>query len=174
MGCFAHGRLSADLRHPRQGDGYGILTFNAAQYFPLGRNGRVQMSMMQQYKIVEDDTERGPWKVSITGWIYNLATVGDDHQLVEYHWHPISSSHSIDPHVHMNSAKGHQPTGRVLIEDVLDYAVELGADCLKPERWATLGPENRQRFGLGATWGTRKVVEDGAPMPKLPNWRKDS
>lgn len=162
LGCFAHGSLSADVWHPR--DGYGILTFNGNEYFPVGRNGKVKMSMMMQYEIVEGEGARGPWKVTTTGWIYNLEAKDETK---EFHWHPVSDSHMKDPHVHLNGEKTHNPTGRVLIEDVLELARELGADCLNPGRWATLAPKNRTNFGLGATWGQRKTIADGEPM----RWR---
>jgi hypothetical protein len=162
LGCFARGRLSADVQHPR--DGYGVLTFNDEESFPLDAHSNVTLSMTMHYEIREDDTGRGPWKVSTTGWVYALrAKTGDT---VEYHWHPVSDSHSTEPHVHVNDAKAHLPTGRILIEEILDLGIEMGAVCGNLAKWTDLRMLNRQNFELGATWGTKRTPPTAAPRRK--------
>jgi hypothetical protein len=76
--------------------------------------------------------------------------------LCEYHWHPISISawHEVRPHLHCPAVpKGHIPTGRVVIEDVLNLAVQHGAKPNNMRRWKELDKLNREKFARGATWG---------------------
>ena len=109
----------------------------------------------QRYRIVEDDDpDRGPWKVHITAWYYTLFEAQT--QIIGFHWHPDGSSRFTTPHAHVYMTERltnrHVPTGRVLIEDVLELAVELGAEPTDTA-WSEQLEENRTRFLRGATWG---------------------
>jgi hypothetical protein len=107
------------------------------------------------YQIVEVPGNLGPFKVSTVGWIYHLSDAqGAD--LIGYHWHPISDSHAKNPHLHdfAHDDKRHYPTGRVLIEEVLDLAIEYGAMPRDPIEWRDIAAENREKFELSASWGT--------------------
>jgi len=68
--------------------------------------------------------------------------------------YPISKSHEMRPHLHCSAVnKGHIPTGRVIIEDVLNLAVQHGAKPNSVTRWKELDKLNREKFARGATWG---------------------
>lgn len=113
--------------------------------------GRVSIELLMNYRVYEHpDPSRGPWKVSTTGWIYHLFDQRDTAQ-VQYHWHP---RHNVGfPHLHHGDGGLHYPTGRVLVEDVLLAATELGATPGDDSRWAEVQEQNRAMFVRGATWG---------------------
>lgn len=156
--CFlGAGKVTVDSEDPET---EGVLTLNSANVvsLPKATKGGPAVSLVatMRYRIVEDETPgRGPWKVSTTGWMYSL--MEDGNTVVDFHWHPVSNSHVVSPHLHVRSSvrlkKRHVPTGRVLIEDVLGFAVELGAAPRDPKTWARVAKRNRSAFLLGATWG---------------------
>ncbi|WP_419402586.1 hypothetical protein [Mycobacteroides abscessus] len=150
LGLFASGRVTADTYKP---DIVGILTFNSGEVVKLRGDSKVGLSVTMNYRIVADeDSERGPWKVTTVGYMYDLRL--SDKSLYEYHWHPISVSHEVRPHLHCAAVdKGHIPTGRVMIEDVLNLAVQCGAKPNNLARWTALDKLNREKFSRGATWG---------------------
>lgn len=151
LGLFASGKVTTDIYKP---DIVGVLVFNGGQTVKLRGGGKVGLSVSMRYRIVPDeDADRGPWKVSTVGYMYDLQL--DSKSLYEYHWHPISESHEVRPHLHCSAVddKGHIPTGRVMIEDVLNLAVQYGAKPNSSARWEELDKLNREKFGRGATWG---------------------
>jgi hypothetical protein len=150
LGLFASGKVLVDTY---KADTVGILTFNAGKIVKLRGDNKVGLSVSMQYQVVEvDDVERGPWKVSTVGYMYDLLL--DDKALYEYHWHPISKSHEARPHLHCSAVeKCHIPTGRIMIEDVLNLAIRYGAKPNATKRWNELDKLNREKFARGATWG---------------------
>lgn len=150
LGFFASGKVTADTYKP---DTVGILTFNGGEVVKLRGSNKIGLCVSMHYRIVKvDDAERGPWKVSTVGYMYGLRINGA--KLYDYHWHPISQSHEDRPHLHCAAVgKGHIPTGRVMIEDVLNLAIELGAEPNDGARWKDLDQLNREKFARGATWG---------------------
>jgi hypothetical protein len=149
LGLFASGKVTVDTYSPGV---VGILTFNRDEVVKL-RGGKVGLSVSMQYRIIEtDEPDRGPFKVSTVGYMYDL--VLDGTAVYEYHWHPISDSHEVRPHLHCAAVdKCHRPTGRVMIEDVLNLAVHYGAKPNDTTRWRDLDKLNREKFARGATWG---------------------
>jgi hypothetical protein len=108
-----------------------------------------------RYRIVKlDSPDREPWKVSTTGWIYVLKDAAGK-EIIEFHWHPAITPMVPFPHLHTPepSVWRHCPTGRVLIEDVLNLAVECGAEPTDPAKWDDVFRTNVENFGKGATWG---------------------
>ena len=107
-----------------------------------------------RYQIVESGVEQLPWKVHTTGWAYSLL---DRHQdpVIDFHWHPELTPDVQFPHLHVYSEpdRRHFPTGRVLIEDVLGLAVEMGAEPRDLEKWQRVSQKNVENFKKGATWG---------------------
>jgi len=103
------------------------------------------LTVLQNYRVVEFEGPRGPWKVSIVSYFYSLED--REGREVLYHWHPQGASTVTFPHLHVRAggrlgrtdiSQVHFPTGRVSLEDVLRLAIlELG---VKPERtdWAEL------------------------------------
>lgn len=96
-----------------------------------------------QYEIVrteERPAERGPWRVSTRGYVYELQTASGE-AVITYHWHPAGRVAS--PHAHIGatqlaehavlSYKAHHPTGRISLESVIrtciaDYGVSAQRD----------------------------------------------
>lgn len=150
LGLFASGKVTADSYKPED---VGILAFNSGDIVKLRGGGKVALSVSMRYRIVQtDEADRGPWKVTTVGYMYELQL--DTTALYEYHWHPISKSHEVRPHLHCAAVgKGHIPTGRVMIEDVLNLAVQHGAEPNDADRWMELDKLNREKFARGATWG---------------------
>jgi hypothetical protein len=150
LGCFATGMVTADCYKPNE---IGTLAFNRGTEVRLSGEANLLATISMKYSLCEvDDPVRGPWKVSIRGWMYGLFSP-DAKPIVEYHWHPISDSEVRDPHLHVAGDKRHLRTGRVLIEDVLQVAVEHGAVPRDPGKWAEVEARNREAFARGATWG---------------------
>src|SRR5215470_12670467 len=95
----------------------------------LGHDKRFALKLIQQYRIVEADDERGPWKVSTVAYYYHVETIASPAQEVfAYHWHPHGRNTVTYPHLHLSSGAGalqhnlikaHLPTGRIAIEDVV-------------------------------------------------------
>jgi hypothetical protein len=102
--------VTADSYKP---DKEGILAFNGGEVVKLRGSNKVGLSVAMRYRIRQvDEAGRGPWKVSTVGYMYDL--VLDGKKLYEYHWHPISASHEVRPHLHCSAVgKGHIPTGRI-------------------------------------------------------------
>lgn len=156
ISCFVRGKVTADRAVPDQS---GRMVLNRNQPVRLPGPARLSVELGMTYQIVGiDDPDRGPWKVSTTGWIYHL-TGPRGEALVQYHWHPETN---VDfPHMHHGDGGVHYPTGRVLVEDVLLAATELGAEPEDPAMWAVVHTENRAKFERGATWGGRGQRPDG-------------
>ncbi len=161
VGCFASCKVSFDVDEPET---EGVLTFNEGGRVPFRRaagSKRVGLEALMRYRIVEAAGSRGPWKVNTTAWVYDLYR--DDQHLLSFHWHPISSSHYVLPHFHAKASRAyhrlHIPTGRVLFEDVLTLAEELGA-APKRSDWLAVCAKNRDNFALGASWGVHHRTDD--------------
>lgn len=149
LGLFASGNVTADSYKP---DVVGVLAFNGGDVVKLRGGTKVGLSVSMRYRIIQAEAGRGPWKVTTVGYMYDLLL--DDKRLYEYHWHPISASHEVRPHLHCSKVgKGHIPTGRVMIEDVLNLAVHYGAKPNSMMRWKEIDQLNREKFARGATWG---------------------
>lgn len=151
LSCFVAGKVTADQYKP---DHPGVLTFNRYVPVRLRGPGKIHVRIMMRYRIVAAEGAQGPWKVSTAGWIYHLLD-GSKKDLIGYHWHPVSSSHLTTPHFHdfEHGDTRHFPTGRILIEDVLQLATEYGANPRDKVKWADTMAENREKFARGATWG---------------------
>lgn len=160
MACFAACKVRVDQWDPEV---EGILTINDGERVNLRKRAgmpRIGLELQMRYKIVEHPT-KGPWKVNTTGWIHDVYRA--DKRVMTFHWHPISDSHVKTPHLHASASstyrKMHIPTGRILVEDVLGLAHELGAQPLDSD-WHGVMATNRYNFNLGATWGSVDPPED--------------
>jgi hypothetical protein len=152
--CFAHGKVVADTF---EADTDGVLQFNGADDVRLNGPGRIHVSILMRYRIIRFEDERNPgkpWKIHTTGWIYELKD-RDLVPIVEFHWHPQLTPRIPFPHLHPHGpiVRYHYPTGRVLIEDVLNMAVECGAEPIDPAKWDDVFSANVENFAKGATWG---------------------
>lgn len=103
---------------------------------------------------MESGIERTPWKVHTTGWARSLLNRRQE-SVIDLHWHPELDENIQFPHLHVYSERDrrHYPTGRVLIEDVLRLAVEMGAQPRDESKWQRVSQKNIENFKKGATWG---------------------
>lgn len=117
------------------------------------------LSVDQQYRLVEYEGPRGPWKVSTIAYEYALLTDVDGDEIVAYHWHPRGRSPITTPHLHVAAGAGvarrdvrdaHLPTGRIALEGALIRLIQreslirstqrkpmiTKADCMRVADWA--------------------------------------
>jgi hypothetical protein len=127
----------------------------------LGRDPGVRMLMSIQYRIVEAEGERGPWKTTVAQYEYALLN-DDGDELLGFHWHPEGRSEVVWPHVHVGSValdkagalsrRVHVPTSRVAVEDVLRVAImDLGVQPLRDD-WKPVFRETQDVFERWRTW----------------------
>lgn len=114
-----------------------------------------------QYRIVEAEGDRGPWKVSSTSYSYAFRN-RNDQEILSFHWHPGERTRIAWPHVHVGSpllrptspldSRDHIPTGRVSVEEVLRFAFDdLDIDPLKDD-WRDIFDRTQAAFEEWRTW----------------------
>jgi hypothetical protein len=150
FGLFAAGNVIADTYRPGS---EGFLVFRGGEVVTLHGASKVGLGVRVRYSIIRDDRPGcGPWRVTTTGYMYELQRDGTT--LYEYRWHPRSRSHEVRPHLHCTAVgKAHIPTGRVMVEDALNLAVQHGAKPNSLARWQELDALNREKFARSAVWG---------------------
>lgn len=133
------------------------LTLGIGSPVRLSGDPILSLSVLQNYRVIEFEGPRGPWKVTIVSYFYSLED--DEGREIVYHWHP--SGKVTFPHMHTKTggqlggndlAKVHYPTGRVAFEDVLRLAIsELG---VKPNRddWASVLDSTQSAYNDWKTW----------------------
>jgi hypothetical protein len=150
LGCFLKGKVTADSRDERRP---GKIVLSRNDPVQLYGPKRITIEISMDYELRRtDEPDKGPWKVSTTGWIYHLREHSGE-LIVGYHWHPRHTPQVPHAHIRTQSTTGHFPTGRVLIEDLLQAAIEQGAEPTDPERWKQVRARNLEAFHRGATWG---------------------
>ena len=104
------------------------LTLNDGKPIALKCQPELLLGIGMRYEIVrmEGRTERGAWRVSTRGYMYELQTSSGE-LVWSYHWHPTSRVDN--PHAHIGytqlardavlSYKAHYPTGRISLESVI-------------------------------------------------------
>jgi hypothetical protein len=114
-----------------------------------------------QYEIVRTDhePERGPWRVSTRGYMYELQTASGE-LVWSYHWHPTSTIGS--PHAHIGhtqlapdavlSYKAHHPTGRISLESVVRTCVADYGVIPRKDDWAEILARREADFEHHRTW----------------------
>jgi hypothetical protein len=133
LSCVARAKIC--LSH----DGRGMvgkihgLTVNNDQPITLKGRPTLLLKLGMLYEIVrtEDKPERGTWRVSTRGYMYEMQTQSGE-LVWSYHWHPTSKVRT--PHAHLGSTqlredavlsyKAHHPTGRISLESVIRTLVE--------------------------------------------------
>ena len=125
---------------------------------------KVSVAFSINYRLIEADQE---WKVSTEAYIHKVLLNGDPE--VEFHWHPHIQTRVWFPHTHARFSNGdhgkvHIPSGRVLVEDVLVCAYELGAQPRK-EEWESVMVENKKKLADDVTWGTPSTLLMYNPQP---------
>jgi hypothetical protein len=84
----------------------------------------------QAYRIVECDPAKhdmslGCYRVTTTMYMYGLASEGS--KLWDIHWHPDGQGDEWRPHLHLPDRE-HLPTGRLTIEDAVEWCVRFGVE----------------------------------------------
>jgi hypothetical protein len=133
LGCLTTAAITRQGQY-ELGEVYA-LTVNRGQPVLIQRAsapGRVELLISQQYRIVEAEGQRGPYKVETRGYMYAVATHAGQ-EIVAYHWHPGGPSLVRRPHLQFEAgaqvtngeiAAAHFPTGRVSVEQFLRFAIE--------------------------------------------------
>jgi hypothetical protein len=118
----------------------------------------ISLVVRHHYRIVEDPSSRGPWKVSTAGYLYSLKDPADQ-DIVSYHWHPYVEP--TYPHLHLGAGahagrselvNAHLPAGRIALEEVLRLA--LNDFHVRPARadWADVLSRTLSAFEDWRTW----------------------
>lgn len=117
-----------------------VLTLGKARPVVLKRPSRLHLSVLMQYRLVEAEGERGPWKVRTTAYFYEI-DAADGREILSYHWHPEGRSSTVGPHLHLGAgaevgrtdlAQCHFPTGRIGLEEVLRLVItSFGVEPLR-------------------------------------------
>lgn len=123
------------------------------------RDTDLGLSVALHYHIVEAEGERGPIKVSTSGYYYTVHDQ-DGRDILAFHWHPqVGVTY---PHLHIGAGAqagrpefehAHIPTGRVALEAVLRLLIrDFGVRPLRPE-WDRELAEAEMDFETWRTWG---------------------
>lgn len=85
------------------------------------------------YRIVEDEGDRGPWRVTTTGYMYSLEDRAGQ-ELFAAHWHPLTVGVHKRPHLHLPHAAfndsgvwlAREPihTGRFTFEELIRLTIK--------------------------------------------------
>jgi hypothetical protein len=118
------------------------LTLNRGDSVQLHGTPGISFAMVQHYRIIEDSSPRGPWRVVTVTYSY----VYEDHaghEILAFHWHPDQRSTITFPHLHLGYGAGqlrpelhraHIPTGRVSLAHVIALGIrELGVEPLRSD-----------------------------------------
>ena len=137
------------------------LTVNNDQPITLKGKQALLLKIGMLYEIVrtEDRPERGEWRVSTRGYMYEMQTASGE-VVWSYHWHPTSRVGS--PHAHLGSTqlrkdavlsyKAHHPTGRISLESVIRALIaEYDVAPLRTD-WVEVLATREGDFELHRTW----------------------
>jgi hypothetical protein len=142
------------------------LTLGDGDPVMLSGDHALSLAVAQNYRLVEFEGPRGPWKVQTTAYFYELRR--SDEELLVYHWHPRGASPFTNPHLHIGSGAelgfaplegAHVPTGRIALEEILRLAItELGA---RPRRsdWEEVLERTQAGYEAWRTWPTPRAGE---------------
>jgi hypothetical protein len=154
-------------RDSRRLGGKRTVAFGRADGAPITNDLALTVSF--DYEIY-DTGERGNMK-------FRCRTLGYKHQIVTrdftevvlFHWHPGELEDRAGlpqrPHIHLGrelladrgrlTRRSHLPSGRVSLEDVVEFAItDLGV-APRRDDWANVIDEARQRFEQYRSWGGR-------------------
>lgn len=121
------------------------------------------LSVLSEYRVVEDSGTRRTFSVQITGYRYEILDSAGD-EILAYHYHPSGVSNVRYPHLHVSGkspavdiGRGmeqlsldamHLHTGQISIEDVVQLVIrEFGVQPLKPD-WERVLDANRAAMSL--------------------------
>jgi hypothetical protein len=125
------------------------------------RGIRFGLSIAQQYRLVEDASTLGPWKVTTAAYAYTLLTGIDGEEIFGYHWHPRGRSPITTPHFHLGSgarveradvAGAHFPSGRIALEEFLRCIIRDFQVTPQRDDWQDVLDATQQAFEAYRTW----------------------
>ncbi len=120
------------------------------------------LEIVHHYRVVEDDTIRGPYKVSTSGYVYELK-IPEGPRVVAYRWHPSEPGGPPFPHMHVGPGTGaekafdrsHFPTGRISLEQVLRLAItDFDVETRRVD-WADVLDASQADYEEWRIWSTQ-------------------
>jgi len=119
------------------------------------------LEIVHHYRVIEDDTVRGPHKVSTAGYVYELKDP-QGARVIAYHWHPLEPGGPPFPHMHVGPGTGaekafdrfHFPTGRIS-EQVLRLAITDFDVEMRRDDWADVLDTSQAAYEEWRTWSTQ-------------------
>lgn len=127
------------------------LTLGPDEFVRLGGEGRLSLSVILFYRIIESSDPGAQWRIITTTYFYTFADDASQ-EVIAYHWHPNGRGFVNYPHLHMEAgaqvgrsdiASAHLPTGWVTLNDVIRLAItELGVTPRR-EDWRDVLDETR-------------------------------
>jgi hypothetical protein len=161
LSCIARAKITLSR------DGWGMigrihgLTLNKDQPVTLKCQPTLLLRLGMLYEIVrtEERPERGLWRVSTRGYMYEMQTASGE-LVWSYHWHPQGTVGS--PHAHFGqtqlapdailSHKAHHPTGRISLESVIRVCIaDYGVTALRSD-WAETLALREADFETHRSW----------------------
>jgi hypothetical protein len=140
----------------------------------FGGEGDIYLKVAHAFFIrhVPDDPIRGPFKVSSSFYQYILLDYGGG-EVLTYDWHPAGKGAHLAPHLHVSASGSiyleerdgsarqgrkthlgsfHLPTGRVLLEDIIQLLIEeFKVNPLRRD-WQAILDDNREAVKRDRTW----------------------
>ena len=114
------------------------------------------LSVSQQYEIVEHEVG---FRVHTLKYAYKIDNWHDGHEVMAYHWHPTEQIKY--PHLHLSYGarvgredllKAHVPTGRIALEDVIQFLIESFRVVPMKEQWEAVLDGSRAKFREYRSW----------------------
>ena len=129
-----------------------VLLIGAGDTVPVRSVSRaLSIKVSQHYRVVEAESQLGPWKVQTAA--YNYMLLDGAQEVFAYHWHP--SGEPSWPHLHVYAsdfARAHFPTGRIAIEEFLRLLiVEFDVTPLKAD-WQEVLLRTQAAHEMWRTW----------------------
>jgi hypothetical protein len=141
---------------------YAISFGDATAVSVAGPQGtRFGLSIVQQYRLLEDSSILGPWKVTTAAYAYALLTAVDGEEIFGYHWHPRGHSPITTPHFHFGSGAqverpdvegAHFPSGRIALEEFLRCIIRDFQVASRRADWQEVLDATQQAFENFRTW----------------------
>ncbi|MGN6244532.1 MAG: hypothetical protein ACTHQ3_12805 [Motilibacteraceae bacterium] len=141
-------------------------TLNGSTGAPLRGTGAPRhLKAAMKYEIVPCAPDEGdePWRVSTRAYMFALLD-RDEAELWAWHWHPDGGSSHTLPHQHVGTPvlapdgplthRTHVPCGRTSFEEVVKFAIELGAQPRRPD-WQNVLALTEAPFLLYRSWAAR-------------------
>ncbi|MBB5785996.1 hypothetical protein [Jiangella mangrovi] len=135
----------------------------------LGGSGGLALTVSFEYEIYKTgDTGKMKYRCRTHGYKHQIVT-DEFAEVILFHWHPGEAEDRAGlpqrPHIHMGTEllaadgrltrRNHLPSGRVSLEDVVEFAItDLGVTPLRDD-WQTVIDNTRALFEKHRTWGGR-------------------